>query len=280
MAAVEVAVRSTIQAEWSPTIDALAAQIPVAETRGREAAIVGLQPTIAVLETAIAGYQSYAQLSGQLVDRQGNPINDVLVTIRNGPGTKTDVNGRFVLGNVPIGEQIVVIEPPSGQGQLTQNVSIKQDQINYVNIVYDATRSQLGLLSITSPIDGGLVEIDGELGEDGSIFRTVIYGRSDGLAQLFDDTFDIWILVSSEEDPLLWVQQPPALIDFSASTWKATVQLGSFEKPPHDGQYWEIVVVAVAFGSGMERILNTPGLSPLPPHISSNVVTFEVEISP
>jgi hypothetical protein len=91
--------------------------------------------------------------------------------------------------------------------------------------------------------------------------------------------FDIWVLIRSERDHRLWVQHPPAIIDTSARSWRANAILGDMQHPPRDNQRWDIVAIAAKSDSDIRRIPNTPSLSQLPPHISSNVVTTITRIS-
>jgi hypothetical protein len=223
-----------------------------------------------------------ARLEGLLTNREGNPISDMSVGILNGPATKTDIDGKFVLNNIPEGDHMIVVRPPSGEGQITVNVFVKGDQANQVNIVYDAATSRLGLLSIVSPVDGGELEIRQDSGiEQGLpaiIHRATIYGRCDGLGQIFENGYDIWLLVSSERDGNFWVQFPVAVIDPHNNIWRANIVLGDAKHPPLNGEMWTIVAMAADPDSGFDRIKSTPRLSLLPPHITSNVVTVIAQI--
>ena len=277
-------------AELQPTIDNLLTSVP-GEASGRQTAIAELQPTIDYLESVVTNLETAVsdvkptvvftstpviytgQLEGIFTDRSGSPISNISVSIRNGSQTITDISGKFILENVPAGNQILVVKPPSGRGEVTQNVWVEANQTTVANIVYDVDASMLGLLSITAPVDGGILEVR----KDGIEHRATIYGRSDGLAQVLGD-FDIWVLISSERDGLFWVQNPPALVDPNANTWRANILLGSEEHPPEDGELWDIVAIAAESDSEIGRILNTPKLSLLPPHISSNVVTVASKI--
>jgi hypothetical protein len=212
------------------------------------------------------------RLVGMLTDRAGTPIGNMTVSVRNGPQTKTDSEGKFVLNNTPTGDQWVEVQASTG-GRLNQNVSIEPKKTTSVNFVYDASTSRLGLLSIVAPVDGGLLE----LMKDGQEHRAVIYGRCDGLSQILG-SFDVWLLISSQRDSRFWVQHPPAVIDPSTNTWRARAQFGSVGHPPRDGEHWDIVAVSAGSESEIKRVLNTPMLSVLPPHISSNVVTVETRI--
>jgi len=212
------------------------------------------------------------RLSGMLTDRTGNPIGDMTVSIRNGPQTKTDSEGKFVLNHTPTGDQWVEVQASAG-GRLTQNISLEPKKTTTVNFVYDASTSRLGLLSIVAPVDGGLLELT----KDGQEHRAVIYGRCDGLSQILGN-FDVWVLISSQRDSRFWVQHPPAVIDPSTNTWRARALFGSVEYPPKNGEHWDIVAVSAGSESEIKRVLNTPMLSMLPPHITSNVVTAETRI--
>jgi hypothetical protein len=259
------------------------------EIKGRDEAIAELQPTIEFLETLAASSQTgqvtaapadavsgaLGRIEGVFTDRDGSPISNLSVGFQNGPETITDISGVFVLDNVPAGDQLLVASPPSGKGDVTQHVQIFEDQTTFANIVYDAEASALGLLSITAPVDSGLLEVHKN---DDQFFAT-IYGRCDGLVQILGN-YDIWVLISAEQDGVYWLQSPPALIDANNNTWRANIKLGSQEYPPNDGERWDIVAVAAVADSEMGRVLNTPKLSLLPPHISSNVVSVELQLAP
>jgi len=222
------------------------------------------------------------RLEGILTDREGNPISDMSVSISNGPATKTDIEGKFILNNVTEGDQIIVVKPPSGEGQFTLNFPVVADQINNVNIVYDTTTSRLGLLSIVAPIDGGDLEISQDnVDNNGTpiiVHRATIYGRCDGLGQIFVNGFDVWVLVSSWRDGKYWVQFPAATVDPHNNTWRANIVLGDAQHPPVNGEMWTIIAVATAPDSGFDRIDATPKLSLLPPHVTSNVITVIAQI--
>ncbi|MEK6280192.1 MAG: carboxypeptidase-like regulatory domain-containing protein [Acidobacteriota bacterium] len=212
------------------------------------------------------------RLVGMLTDRASSPLSNMTVSIRNGPTTKTDSEGRFVLNNVATGDQLLEVQASTG-GRLTQNVALESKKTTTANFVYDASTSRLGLLSIVGPVDGGLLELT----KDGTEHRAVVYGRCDSLSQILG-SFDVWVLISSQRDSRFWVQQPPAVIDPSTNTWRARALFGSTEHPPKDGEQWDILAVSASSDSEFKRILNTPMLSMLPPHISSNVVTVEIRI--
>ena len=217
-------------------------------------------------------------LEGIVTDRDGNPISNLSINISNGPATVTDSEGRFFLNNVLEGDQIIIVKSPSGSGQDTLNFSVIANQTNKVNIVYDPITSRLGLLSIISPVDGGELEVRQEIEDGNVISRATVYGRSDGLGQIFLNGFDIWILISSERDNQFWVQFPPAIIDTQNNTWKANILLGSPERPPVNGEIWTIVAVAAEPDSGFNWIISTPKLSLLPSHITSNIVSATSQI--
>ena len=54
--------------------------------------------------------------------------------------------------------------------------------------------------------------------------------------------------------------------------------MGEPSKPPQNGERWLIVAVAAPHDSEIGKILNTPKMSLLPQHISSNVVSTIVTI--
>jgi hypothetical protein len=216
----------------------------------------------------------HGRLEGTLTDRSGNPISNISVGIRNGPKSTTDMNGRFVLPNIPSGDQMIVVMPPSGGGELTRNIVVEEHATTKANIIYASDNSQLALLSITAPVDDGEILIN----EDDNQYIGMIHGRCDGLAQMFQKPYDIWILIRSIRDGNLWVQRPPALVNSSANTWHGRALFGSPQKPPKNGDQWAIVAVAAPNDSEIRRILNTPSLSLLPPHIGSNVAIVRSSI--
>ena len=212
--------------------------------------------------------RSAARLEGMVINRSGSILSDVSVSIRNGPETRTDMQGQFVLNNAPVGDQVIVIKPPSGSGQLTQNVQLSDGQTTKTNIIYDTATSRLGLLSIVAPVDEGSLELRQVNGRH----QASIFGRCDGLTQILED-FEVWVLVKSETDPSFWVQHPPAIVDPNTNTWRADAMLGDAEHRPYNGQHWTIVAVAANSDAGINRLASTPRLKELPPHIASNVVT-------
>lgn len=219
------------------------------------------------------------RLEGVITDRESNSLSDLSVSIQNGPAAKTDINGNFVLDGVEEGDQIIVVKPPSGGGQFSMNVSIRANQTSNVNIVYDAASSRLGLLSITAPVDGADLEVRQDLADNGVIVhRATIFGRCDGLGQIFQNGFDIWVLITSERDGKFWVQFPAAVIDPNNNTWRANIVLGDAQHPPLNGELWTIVAVAADPDSGIDRITNTRKLTLLPPHVTSNVVSVTSQI--
>jgi hypothetical protein len=259
----KVSIQATQTAESKPTTAV------VVNTPEATATVVGDPPV----------QTKTGRLAGILTDREGNLISDMSVSVRNGPATKTDIEGKFVLNDVAEGDQLIVVKPPSGDGQFTLNITVLAEQTNNINIVYDAASSRLGLLSITAPVDGGDLDIRQDVGDDGVlVHRATIFGRCDGLSQIFQGEFDVWVLVSSERDGKFWVQFPPAIIDPNDNTWRANIVLGDAEHPPLNGELWTIVAAAASLDSGFDRILNTPRLSLLPPHITSNVISIESQI--
>jgi hypothetical protein len=218
-------------------------------------------------------------VDGFLTDRSGTPIPDIAVSIRNGPQTKTDSQGRFVLDNVSTGPQLIVVRAAAG-GEFSQNIDVREDQITYASLVFDPQTTRLGLLSIVSPVDGGGMDIRQDIVDNNTtVHRATIYGRSDGLRQILGNGFDIWILIHSERDGFFWVQRPPAVVDSQDNTWSADIVLGDFEHPPVNNEGWTIIAMAAEPDSGFDQILNTPRLSLLPTHIASNVVKVESQIT-
>ena len=268
------------------------------ETKGRQTAIAELQPTINGLQTALAQPTSapitvvvtatpapgvtqepagdVGRVEGTLTDREGNPLSNISVSIRNGPEALTDVQGKFVLNEIPLGDQLIVVKSRSGGSQFTQNIRIEQATI--ITLVYDETTSQLGLLSITAPADLSVLQVAPD-----KEHKEIIYGRCDGLAQVFNgsDQYYIWVFVRAiKDDSKLWRQFPPAVIEPGVCNWQANAVMGNRDYPPYNGQPWLIVAIAASIDAGIENILNTPSLNLLPPHISSNVVNVEMRVQP
>lgn len=214
------------------------------------------------------------RLSGSLTDRADRPLSQMIVGLQNGPEARTDEEGRFVLNGIPVGDQTVVVRSPSANtGLLTRHLSIAAEGTTEANIIYDPQTSQLALLSVGAPVDGGQLVVE----KEGREHRAAIHGHYDGLAQILGG-FDIWVLIRSERDHLLWVQRPAAIADTHSHTWKAYITLGDAGHPPREGEEWDIVAVAAESTSSLGRVASTPSLSLLPPHISSNVVTAVVKI--
>jgi hypothetical protein len=213
------------------------------------------------------------RIEGALTDREGNPLTDMTVAVRGGPESRTDATGRFVLNRAPTGDQMIEVKPRSGKGAWRQNTYVQPRRTTRASIVYDAGSNRLGLLSIAAPVDGG----DWEVRKDGKEHRAAVYGRCDGLAEILG-TFEVWVLIGSERDSSFWVQQPPAVVDSTSATWRGRVLLGNPEHPPQPNEQWTIVAVAADADSALGRVLTTPSLSRLPPHVNSNVVTVETRI--
>jgi hypothetical protein len=214
------------------------------------------------------------RLSGSLTDRADKPVSQMIVGLQNGPEARTDEEGRFVLNGIPAGDQTVVVRSQSvNAGRLTRNIDIAEEGTTEVNIIYDQLTSQLALLSVGAPVDGGQLVVQ----KDGTEHHATVHGHFDGLGQIIG-SFDIWVLIQSERDHHLWVQRQPAIPDNHAHTWKAYVTLGDATHPPHDGEKWDIVAVAADSTSNIRNLTDTPSLSHLPPHISSNLVTAVVKI--
>jgi hypothetical protein len=212
------------------------------------------------------------RIAGTLTYRNGDPMAGMSVSIRNGPQAKSDSQGKFVMNDVPAGDRTLEVRTPSLKGEVTQNIRVEPGETTSVKVVHDPVTSRLGLLSITAPVDGSLLE----LRKEGDRYRASIFGRCDGLDQILG-SFDIWVLISSESDSTYWAQRP-ALVDLSDSTWRATALFGAPEQPPKNDEHWNIVAVAASSGSGMERVMNTPRLNLLPPHISSNTVGVQTKL--
>ena len=125
---------------------------------GRETAIAQLQPTIVSLQT-VAVQQSdngpqpivpnqttptpvmiissgQGSIQGVMSDRKGNKLSGLTVRIPNGPETMTDKDGKFVLNDVPSGDQQLMVTA-SNRSPLIQNVRVDSGQTITVNVIYD-----------------------------------------------------------------------------------------------------------------------------------------------
>lgn len=225
--------------------------------------------------TSLTPAPGTGRLLGILTDRAGNPLIGLRISIRNGPQTLTDAQGQFTLSGTPTGDQVIIVENPHiNTSSLTQAIALAAGQTTQTKIVYDVATAQLGLLAVTAPLDNG----DLEIRRDRKVHRATVFGRCDGLGQMLG-RFDIWVLIRSERDSKLWVQHPPAIIDTAARTWHANVSLGDPAHPPREGERWDLVAVAADASSDLGHIANTPKLTLLPPHISSNVVTVIAKIA-
>jgi hypothetical protein len=204
------------------------------------------------------------------MDRSGRVLSDVSISILNGPETAVDTQGKFVLNNVPVGDQVVILKSSRGVGgEVRQVVQLESGKTTQTNIIYDSATSRLGLLSITAPVDGSTVNVP--VGNNGGLMT--LFGRCDGLAQILG-SFDVWVLVKPQGNEPFFVQHPAAVVDPSANAWRSDITLGDAANNPKDGSQWTIVVVATKSGSDIDHIGSTPNLNLLPEHTTSNVVTF------
>jgi hypothetical protein len=217
------------------------------------------------------------QLEGILSDRSGVGLPNMTISIENGPQTSTDALGQFVLEEAPIGSQLIVVQAPTLGSQFSQHVNIEQDRITYANLVFDSLSMQLGLLSITAPVNNSVLTPEADVPH-----KQLVYGHCDGLAQIFGEygKFKIWVLVRAiSDDAYLWVQHPAAIVDATNNTWQASVYMGSQQSLPYDGQKWIILAVAAPVESGMENILNVMELEDLPFRIvRSNVISLTMDV--
>jgi hypothetical protein len=130
------------------------------------------------------------------------------------------------------------------------------------------------LFLITAPVDGAILDVK----HVGQQFFAQVYGRCDGLDEIFGPRFDAWVLIRSQLDQRLWVQHPAALVELTSGTWKANIQIGNAETPPKNGERWDIIAVAAPASSDMKRVLNVMSLSDLPEHVRANFITVESRI--
>jgi hypothetical protein len=191
----------------------------------------------------------------------------VFVSLRGGPQTTADTQGKFVLNNASAGDQMILVKT-ARSGEITQSIRLEAGN-NRTNVIYDSTSSRLGLLSISAPVD----ESSAELIMTASGGTLTVYGRCDGLRQILGD-FDVWMMVKPSGNNPLYVQHPAAIVDSNNNSWRADIALGDAMNPPKTGDQWTLIAVAVKSPSEISRLANVPNLNSLPQHLSSNVVTF------
>lgn len=229
-------------------------------------------PGPAPVPTAAAGT---ARLEGVVIDRSGNALGGLSVGVKGGPKTNADTVGRFVLNNLPAGDQLIVVKSADGRGgEVTSNIRLEEGKLNRANILYDPGTSRLGLLSITAPVDG--VPLDVPLMNNRRI--VTVYGRCDGLGYVLGNNFQVWVLVKPPGDQLYFVQHPEAIIDAGANSWQADIYLGDETNPPADGSRWTLVALGVRPEADLKRLSAIRSPDDVPERINSNLVTFTAVI--
>lgn len=235
---------------------------------------------IAVLETQLLAVHQDTQLptntgaiNGLLTDRFGAGLPNMTVSVAGSGATKTDTSGNFIIENIPPGHQLIKVQAPTLNSQFTQNINIQSGGITDIKLIFDTQTMQLRLLSITSLVNNGSLEV-----EAGTEHRQIISGRCDGLAQIYGgfENFQIWVVVRAiQDDERYWVQHPSVVIDRNSNTWSTNTFMGSDKFPPYDGQMWVVMAIATPVNSGMEKILNFSEITDLPfSVITSNVVSL------
>lgn len=108
-----------------PTLAAL-------ETRTAELSFLLTQvPVVAnVPVLTVPNEQFTGLLEGILTDRSGAAIPNLRISIKNGPQTKTDAQGIFILENVPTGHQLILVQATMG-GEFSQNIYVEEGQKTY-----------------------------------------------------------------------------------------------------------------------------------------------------
>ena len=208
------------------------------------------------------------EIEGSVTDLAGRPLANITVRIQNGPETRTDENGLFVLSGVPPGIQLIETESSSNQIG-TQTLSIPSTRKASVSLIYDAKTSRLGLVSITDPADGTMLKA-ARVGDE---FRYVISGRCDGLKEMLGK-FDVWVLIRQGDDSRLLLQRPAAITNPDSNAWQATVVFGKIAKSSPSGRRFEIFAIAVRSDSDLQHLLARPDSNVLRATAKSTIELF------
>ena len=91
-------------------------------------------------------------IRGEVTDVDGDAVIGATIVIRDlGLGTAADVDGSYLLLNVPVGTYDIAVEMIGYQTQIIEGVSITMDQTTWLNFV----------MSIAA-IEGDVVYVTGE----------------------------------------------------------------------------------------------------------------------
>ena len=108
-------------------------------------------------------------IRGQIMDDDGDPVIGAQVVIKDkGIGTMADVQGNYILLNIPVGTYEVTIQMIGYQTQIVDNVSVNMDQTTWLNFN----------MSI-AVIEGDVVYVTGErpLVEKGSTSKKITMNK-------------------------------------------------------------------------------------------------------
>ena len=104
-------------------------------------------------------------IRGQVVDTEGEPVIGAQVIIKkNGLGAAVDIDGNYLLLNIPVGSYELTVQMIGYQTVIIENVSVTMDQTTWLNFT----------LSMAA-IEGDVVYVTGEkpLVEKGSTSKKI-----------------------------------------------------------------------------------------------------------
>ena len=129
-------------------------------------------------------------IRGQIMDDDGDPVIGAQVVIKDkGIGTMADVQGNYILLNIPVGTYEVTIQMIGYQTQIVDNVSVNMDQTTWLNFN----------MSI-AVIEGDVVYVTGErpLVEKGSTSKKITMNKEQIANLPIRDVTELYNLQSGE----------------------------------------------------------------------------------